>query len=563
MRYYLLFVFFFSTGFLFFHLHNLPAQFYTFDDMMFVHVASETSYTELLRSFFFVRDTALVHSCIDCISLRPGIILVWKLVTDLIPFNINFVYLSRTLFVTGISLFIFYFLSISTKKSIIAALGSIFYVTLPPVFSSTWLWGDAELIAEFFMFAALFFFYKLTQMIEEGKKNRFQKITYIILFILFFMLSFRTKETTKIFIVIVPLLTIMFYRKLFWWMLTPFFIILYYLFPEGAGNYYTTYSFPAIYDKVIASGGAEYSGEIPTIFSPTQHLTQVPSALLSQMGFFLGWFVLLSLLYFIGKKTNLNTFKQFWFKIKNGIQKEEFAFYISLFWFGINIPLFGFFTASVGHRYYAVILIPFTLLLFIMIDKIANLIVNKNYRIFYYSCFIILVLFVILVNMFHINYHIRGGTIGYHKGNFDSVKYLLSMENNMNYTNEDGASILFSWVFDTEKYENTVMKDTLSRTFVNGKNYIALKELGMFNASAMGNETVYFVNPYGNTTPISFDPALYNVEYVAAFGGCFDTSIYCLTKNLIITPKKTHFIYAVAEKHFNDTDEKERVYSNI
>jgi hypothetical protein len=525
----------------------VPAQIYTFDDMAFVTQSLKISYTELLHTLFFTSDRILTHSCLDCIPSRPGILLLLKTLYLPLGFNINLTYFFRALVVTGICSFIFYFLALSTKKKVIALMGSIFYVTLPPVFSSTWLWGDVELFAEFFALTALFFLCMLIQVSEDTSARyiKIRRIIYIILFTFFLIFAVRTKETTKIFIIIFPLVTVLFYRKLFLWLLPSFLLILYYIFPTTSGGYGTPFSFTSFYDKVIASAGAEYSPEIPSIFSPSQHFTQVPSSLLNQLGFFLGYFVIVTLLSFLVRKIRLSTIKELLSKIKaSKMEKDKLIFYISLFWMSLTFVAYGFFS-SVGHRYYAVGLIPFTLLIFLLVAHVGDSISNNTFKKVYYSCFVIFLLITITTNVFHISYHMRGGTIGYHKANFDTIKYLLSSENNITYNNEDVAYLLFYWIFDNEKYYQSIKNDTINRTFYNGVNYIGLRYIGDFNQSTFGNETAYFVNRWANTTPHELNQSQYNVTYLTAFGGCFDTSAYCLVKNIFIKPKKTHFVYAV------------------
>ncbi len=553
IKYYYLSLFIFTTTFLFFHLHDLPVQFYTLDDLIFVESAIENSYGDFFKYLFIQRDTSLVHTCqyTSCVYLRPGMSLIWKILYDLFGFNINIFHFFRVLCVTGISFFIFYFLELSTKKKIIALLGGIFYATLPPIFSATWFWGESELFAELFLVVAIFFVYKITIVKNQSTytSNFYKKTVFLILFTIFLILSFRTRETTKINVIIIIILILLFYRSLLWLITMPTLIIFYYIIPYDTGNYLSPFTLTAIYNRVIASSGADYAPEILTIFSISQHFKQVPIAMLSQLGFFLGYFVLLSVTYLLFTKAKPNTIKNVVLKIKNEATKpEEFMLYLSIIWLSISIFAFGFFSTAVEHRYFVVGLIPFTFIIFIVIDKVANSINTIKYKKLYLASFFIFISLVVVINAFHITYHIRGGTIGHHKGNYEAVKYLLSQENNQQYKNEEISFIFFYWYFNKNKYSEKVAVDTINRTFIKGKSYLGLRTLEEFNESFVGENIIYFVNQHSNTTPIMFDETIYEVKYVGAFGGCFDESLYCLFKNIFITPKKTHFSYSIKRR---------------
>lgn len=550
-KFYYVFIFIFSFSFLFFHLHNLPVQFYSSDDLMFVEEAKETPYMTYLSYLFILRDPSLVHTCTyeTCVYLRPGQSFIWKVLYDIMGFNINIFHSVRVLAVVGITIIIFYFLNLSTHKKIIALLGSLFYVTLPPLFSATWFWGDTEIFAEFFWIVSLLCFYNLVRIHEESKNKNTKKIVFLFLFTLFFILAFRSKETAKINIGVIFLLVILLYRSLIVWVSVPFLIIFYYIFPNGIGGYITSFSFTAIYNRIIASAGGDYAPEIPTFLSPMLHFKQVPVAMLSQVGFFLGYFVILSFIYLLFTMEKVSTIKRIIYKIRERkVEQKEFILYTSIIWLSITIIVSGFFSVAVEHRYFAVGLIPFTLILFLGINKVINSITNIKHKYWYIICFFVLVLFVIGINAFHISYHIRGGTIGYPKGNYDAAKYLLSQENNKEYKNEEFSFILFDWFHKNDKYLETIYINTLNRTFFSGNNHAALRKIGEFNETMIADNIIYFVNHNRNETPIAFAEDIYEVNYVTAFGGCFDDSMYCLFKNKFIIPKKTHFIYSVTKK---------------
>ena len=561
LRYCYFFLFVAVIFFIFFHLHGLPLGMEGTDDVMFIEQGREASYSELLKYIFVERDPNLLHPCsyMSCLYSRPGFSLLSKMLYLIDGFNENIFYFSRALSVAIICLFIFFFLEQSTKSKTVSMLGALFYATAPPVFSATWLIGDTEIVAHVFLAASIFCLYKILYSNKsEGYSPAYQwdmqKWMYIILFTLFIILAFRTKESAKLIVVILIILLILFYRRFILLLSAPIALFIYYIFPSTGGteSISALFLWHGIYAKFIAaSSGGDYSGEVLTLLSPYQHFKQVPISMLSQLGFFLGYFVVFTLLFLLfykpGAKAIIMGIVR---RIKeNNLKKEDFILYTSLIWLLVSIPVYGFFTASVENRYFMIGLFPFTFMVFICINK-AAIILNIRWRKRYVYLFIFLTLLVIGVNAFHISYNIRGGNIGYHKTNFDTVKFLLSRDQNKTYENRVISYLTFYYISKPDKYYEAVKIDTINKTFINaGINDNGLKILSVFNASVLReNESVYIINPFLNITPVTLNESIYDVTYIAEFGGCFDTTIYCIVKNNFITPKRTHFVWEVRKK---------------
>ncbi len=552
------FIFLLSTSFIFFCLHSIPIGIMWKHDYNYITPALETTYLDFFQYIFMTSPPTLSNWCEDvqCLYYRPAPIFLSKILYEFNGLYSTAFYFSRAIMVGMISTIIFYFLELTTKRKTIAFFGAFFFTTLPPIFSTTWILGDVEIIAEFFMMCALLSFYKsiYTPAQEDFKK----KIMWVILFTVFSILAIRSKETVKPFFGIIIIMSMLFYRRLYRYFLIPFLLICYYIIPRTLGNTATAFSFYAIYIKTIASPGFDYPTEVPTLFSLTQHFKYVPSAMLSQVGFLFGWFVLLSVLFIIIMKWKEISFIPIFRRIqKSVLESEKFALYIMLMYFPIVLISLGFLLPEVEHRYFVLGLIPFTFILFISLSITSNLITStfpKIYK-YYMSFFILFAILCVSVNAYHITYDMRGGTIDFFKGPFEATKIILTKDTGVIYSDIDLSEITnlmqqhdlqyIEDFFASKKGYQHAALTSLNYTYSISNNYY-LRPFNSFNETLISNNTFYIITRGINASPITLN-ASYTIQYVTAAGGCFDSSMYCIVKNKLINPKRTFFIYEVKE----------------
>lgn len=99
----------------------------------------------------------------------------------------------KALFFAGVVCFIYYFVKKYTNNQRVAGAASIFFMTLSTVLQSIMLIYDFEIIAQFFMLAAVYYFLKAF----ENEDNKWK---YLVMFSVLTYIALLTKESTKVFV---------------------------------------------------------------------------------------------------------------------------------------------------------------------------------------------------------------------------------------------------------------------------------------------------------------------------------------------------------------------------
>ncbi len=536
-------LFLISFFFCFFFIYGLPIHLYA-DVSTLLYSKINTPYTELITNIFFGRSPSFISSHNDVIA-RPTLVFVSKLFYNQMDPEGVLLYMSRILTICLISLFLCYFLYLGTSNRTLSFLGGFFYVTLPPVFSATWLYSDAQVLADLFICIALFMFYKF---VYNEKDISVRSSIFLFGFTAALIISLKTKESAKLILPVFFLLICFYYRKKIILFIPSFVYIIFLIFSVAGTNGPSIFDFSpnGVYTKIIASSGSDYAPEVITLFSLTQHFRQVPIAMLSQLGFFFGWFFVFTFIFYLYRKSRditrvFNTYTQL-FKWSASLDKQDFPYGLTIIWLMVTILSYGFLSTYVEHRYYAGGMLPLTLFIFLTTDKTLSLILSINMKKLFFRLFIFLTIFTIAVNSYHIAIDIRGGVIGYWEGYYEAQKYLFLKHSNNKYPEESLQAFLWRAHTPDNFSEIAYVLNYTYTTKASGW----IRHISTFNESVVGpNITVYFITVNTNTTPLFLNETDYLIEYENAFGGCFDNSFYCALKDLIKKPERTHFLYNV------------------
>lgn len=358
----------------------------------------------------------------------------------------------KGIFIALTTVILFILLHRSTKSTFFAVLGSLFFMSVPSVFSSLLFMYDFGIIAEFFIIVAFLLFVQY-ELGKERIKAKGIQWKYIIALCLITLFGLKTKVSTVIIPVVIFIYLFLFMRKKFL-SYSPYFIFaflfinpFYPLFHDQGVQLGSlpVFRISYLYERVFLNRAWDYNGdqEVPVIFSLKESIVRMPNTVTAAFGFFFFWFLVMCFLYLLYKEGQM--FRTMWKWVWDNTKFEESGcaeFKFSLFYFIWFCSVLFFYQFDVmknplysgtDMRYMTLAIVPLFLLCFTYFSYIIENLPQKRWMLLGKEwspkeilkwCFVFLLLPTIIVNVAHSTVHLRGGYNAHNYANVELFKIL-------------------------------------------------------------------------------------------------------------------------------------------
>lgn len=360
-----------------------------------------------------------------------------------LPFRIG-----KALITASVALFIYFFVKKNTEQTNIAVFASLFYLTAAPLLQSVMLIYDFEIVTQFFLLAATYFFFSVLE--------REKPIKEVFFFTFFVLLALLTKESAKVFVgvclIFLFLTCFRNYKKIKYFVLPLLFLLLFALKAAVLLGLESPSSLPFL----IAFFRIHFN--VYNLITITEYIIK-----LSFWIFFAG-FLLIS--FSSGRKEKLKKM----FETK----RDSFVFFglwfLITFFLTIAVPI-------VETRYFLVFFLPFVLFLFIIIGNLYQE-VKKETKKRLLLIFWFLIILTIIINA-GISFKYRYGF-----GNF-----FIALEKMYTYTEENYINSTFIY-HDTSGHWHVGI--------ANNNSYHGYNQDFLDTFSITDLQKLYFIDPYGS-----------------------------------------------------------------
>lgn len=387
------FVFLFTFIFTFFYTQGLYFDSLAQDDIYVLDYISSTDTWSIANDMFF--SSINPTSAYDFLHGRPLRPLLVKIIYHFAGPNPAVYFIINTIILSLLAVMIFLMLY-GHFKTPWCVLAPMFLVTLPMVGISMTILHLTDVLVEFFI--ALTFCVFLYSYFTK-KKSLGQIILFNVLLFLITLFALKTKPNS---ITIIPIIIIFLVvtkpRRLLEYapfIVAPiFYVYKVFLVSNNLSLRQIIINFFYVLFKNPQTG---FGTEPLSLISPFAIFFNMPGSLFGTLGFTLGWMFLILLIYYIykflkGRKYHLNA------------DKEKFIFFVFV-WLAVEVFFISTGYISTVIRYLIWSLVPFTMLVFTIFFEFFN---NKVIK----SAFLIIMVLLIVVNMGHTLYAVRGAVMG-------------------------------------------------------------------------------------------------------------------------------------------------------
>lgn len=334
------------------------------DDLTTLYNAKITTFSELLKNTFTEKIVVSGgHAGGLSVQYRPFRFLIIKIIYEIFGTEPSFYYFMVALFFAGTIVILYLFSKDLFNSKILLILLLIFFMTIPSVTKSVILISDFDVIAHFFILSC---FLILTNT-SFSEKRPILQMTLLLLLSIF---ALKTKETAIILPLCVFCYTLFYYKKRIWHYFLYFLLFAYYIIPYNSVQTPFHNSFNNfiinIVNKVLLNPDTGFGPEQNLIiFKPFSALTQIPGSLLSSLGPFLPYIMIISIFFCFFYIIKANKILAFLRNPHPNNKKEKI--FLLFAWLSITILGYGFFDSN-EIRYLFGGLIPLSIILFIIMD---------------------------------------------------------------------------------------------------------------------------------------------------------------------------------------------------
>ncbi len=528
-----LFVFTFLTSF--FLIQGIPFFMYGHDDFSMAWTAKHAEWSTLFQGLFFQRVQLNENMYFD-LGGRTTYFVFYKLLMALDGMKypeINFLF--RIILFSGSSVLLFYILQLLHVNKFLAFGGTLMYVLAVPSYSVLDFIGDLTLYSHFFMFIAFYLY--LAKYREQPKTNP------LALSISIFLISVIAIKSKQIAIIIPPVLFLhsLIAKRMINGALrrtVPFFSVLLLLYLPSP--YSSTVKIP--FNDLLFQFKTYYfynpatrigAGEAFSLVHPVTSYMTTPGSLFGIYKFFLGWIVLIMLLFFI--ILICKNYK----KMNTVLWWPQFSFIF--LWHVSEIALMtAYFQEHLFEalRYVGIAVPSFIALTFFCTQQTMSQIRTVFVKRLVYTFFVIALVLSITSNYYSSAIEIRGGLLSRHTLIHDSI-YVVHKDYFKKADIDDTIFFrIFHWM------DNRTAEEQLSQiTFTNlatefGQDY-NYKDISLPQQKLKENDFIYILT-FKSDVPFT------NKVLLKKLSACPpESSMYCYFKDLIKGQNVFFYVFKV------------------
>ncbi len=448
--------------------NNLYFDTHGWQDFEFIKDSSEISIKTMLSDFFFPGLDFLRGGHAQGVRTRIVEAFVLKTIHFVFgwtPFPYFFV---KGIILSLLAVVLFLHLNHSTKSIFFSFIGTLFFLSLPPLFASFLFLYDFDVLAQ--LFIATVFLLFIHQLIPHKK--------YVAAMTILTLFALKTKASAIIIPAVIFLYLALFSRqkiKTYSIFLIIAFIFINPLYPlfKDKGNelgIFPAFDVSHLFNRLVLNKAWDYNADqtIPVIFSPKESVVRMPNTVSALFGFLFWWLAVTVLIIFLFLRrahfSKLITSVKYNLQFTTTSNSYDRSLILYVIWF-LTVLFFYQFDVSkspagTDMRYMTLAAIPLLLFVFTLLAYVHKEIQNK--KLFFlkvcvkkvFLIFVTVAVFAtILTNVAHTTVHLKGGYNARNHANINLFKVLYTdyydetvdfyqfAQNNTFYQNKDNAII--------------------------------------------------------------------------------------------------------------------------